>query len=198
MRNDTTTRPTSRKATMLLAVPVVSVSLAVAGCGGSSKTPTAADTVPAGATVNTAVAAGDPASQCPAQSTQKFAKTRFVTNLALSSGAFYQWLYKPYQAGKFTKGAKGRTTALVKASLAGAFAAKQLNDATKNVKADPTLCKAFITPLTSLSKTLDSVKDKVKGGDVSALAGAGTAMDELLNTAKKQGMNITPKTDVSF
>ncbi len=184
-----------RKTTIVLAVPVLSVTVALAGCGGSSRTATEANTVAAG---STASGNGDLTRQCPTDNTQAFPKTRFVTNLALGSGAFYQWLYKPYRAGKFTKGADGRTMALVKAGLAGAFAAKQFKDATENVKADPTLCKAFITPLTKLSNTMDNLKGQVTSGDLSAIAGAGTAVDGLLNMAKQNGMNVVPQENVKL
>ncbi|MGC5409957.1 hypothetical protein ACPXCX_40380, partial [Streptomyces sp. DT225] len=42
---------------------------------------------------------------------QKWAKTRFVANAGLAAGATYQWIVKPYRAGKFKKGADGRTFA---------------------------------------------------------------------------------------
>ena len=53
---------------------------------------------------------------------------------------------KPYKAGKFKKGAKGRTFALVKAGLAGAFTYNRLKAATENAKGDPLLSKA-VAPL---------------------------------------------------
>lgn len=187
-----------RKTTTVLAVPVLSVSLLLAGCGGSTQTASTANTVGAGSTVSASASDQDLTSQCPTDNTQSFAKTRFVTNLALGSGAFYQWLYKPYQAGKFQQGANGRTMTIVKAGLAAAFAGKQLKDATANVKADPTLCKVFITPLTKLSNTLDGLKGKITSGDLGAIAGAGTAMDQLLSTAKSNGVNVTPQENVKF
>ncbi|MBK7721372.1 MAG: hypothetical protein IPI32_03845 [Austwickia sp.] len=187
-----------RKTTTVLAVPVLSVSLLLAGCGGSSKTATSTNTVAAGSTATAAADPQDLTSQCPADNTQAFPKARFVTNLALGSGAFYQWLYKPYKAGKFEKGASGRTMTMIKAGLAGAFAAKQLKDATNNVKADPTLCKAFITPLTKLSNTLEGLKGNITSGDFGAIAGAGTAMDQLLSTAKSKGIEVTPQENVKL
>lgn len=185
-----------RKTRTVLAVPVLSVSLLLAGCGGSSQTASTADTVPAASAATSSDA--DLTSQCPAENTQAFPKARFVTNLALGSGAFYQWLYKPYRAGKFQKGADGRTMTIVKGVAAGAFAAKQLKDATANVKADPTLCKVFITPLTKLSNTLEGLRSKITSGDLSAIAGAGTAMDELLSTAKSRGIDVVPQENVKL
>ncbi len=176
-----------RKSTSLIAVPVLSASLLLTGCGSGKTTTTsggaAASSSVAGSTATTA-------SQCPTDNTQSFAKTRFVTNVGLASGVFYQWIYKPYQAGKFTKGADGRTFALVKAGLAGAFAAKQLKDATNNVKSDPTLCKVFITPMTKIGDQLSSLTDKIKGGDTAAITGLAGSMTELEGLAKKNGMDI--------
>lgn len=55
---------------------------------------------------------------------------------------------KPYRAGKFKKGADGRTFALGKAGLAGGFACNRLKAATENAKGDPLLSKA-VAPLTA-------------------------------------------------
>ncbi len=74
---------------------------------------------------------------------QKFAKTRFVANAGLAAGATYQWIVKPYREGKFKKGAKGRTFALIKAGLAGAFAYNRLKAAAENAKGDPLLSKRW-------------------------------------------------------
>ncbi|MFF9196949.1 hypothetical protein ACF09L_17270 [Streptomyces sp. NPDC014779] len=86
---------------------------------------------------------------------QKLAKTRFVANAGLAAGATYQWIVKPYRAGKFKKGADGRTFALVKAGLAGAFTYNRLKAAVNNAKGDPLLSKA-VAPL---SAGIDSLKD---------------------------------------
>lgn len=179
-----------RKTTSLIAVPLVSASLVLTGCGGGSNTNTT--TRPA-ATASQSVADADPAASCPTDNTQSFAKTRFVANVALAAGASYQWLVKPYQAGKFQKGADGRTLALVKAGLAGAFAAKQIKDATNNVKADPTLCKVFITPMTKLSQQLDGIGDKIRGGDLAAVGALGGSLTQIQDLAKSKGMEINPQ-----
>ena len=63
---------------------------------------------------------------------QKFAKTRFVANAGLAAGATYQWIVKPWRAGKFKSGADGRRVALVKAGLAGTFAYNRLKAASRN------------------------------------------------------------------
>jgi hypothetical protein len=105
----------------------------------------------------------------------KLAKTKFVANAALASGAFYQWVYKPFKAGTFKSGAKGRTAALIKGGLAGAFTYNRLKAALNDAKGDPTLSKAT----TALSSAVDGIKSlpsKIKGGtatdaDVNQLTG---------------------------
>ncbi|MFF4327298.1 hypothetical protein ACFYZT_12315 [Streptomyces sp. NPDC001591] len=95
---------------------------------------------------------------------QKFAKTRFVANAGLAAGATYQWIIKPYRAGKFKKGAKGRTFALIKAGLAGAFAYNRLKAAAENAKGDPLLSKA-VGPLTAGIDSLKNLAGKLRKGE---------------------------------
>lgn len=187
-----------RKTTSLIAVPVLSASLLLTGCGGSTKTAsTVAASVPSAAASSTptpsAVASASStgaASSCPTDNTQTFAKTRFVTNVGLAAGTFYQWIYKPYQDGKFAQGASGRTVTLIKAGLAGAFAAKQVKDATENVKADPTLCKIFIVPMTALGDQLSVLKDKVSSGDLTGITDIAGQVGSITDLAKANGLSI--------
>ncbi|WTT05902.1 hypothetical protein OG361_12255 [Streptomyces sp. NBC_00090] len=98
---------------------------------------------------------------------QKLAKTRFVANAGLAAGATYQWIVKPYRAGKFTKGADGRTLALVKAGLAGAFTYNRLKAAVNNAKGDPLLSKA-VAPLSAGIESLKELGTKLRKGEVGA------------------------------
>ncbi len=95
---------------------------------------------------------------------QKFAKTRFVANAGLAAGATYQWIVKPFRAGKFKKGADGRRIALVKAGLAGAFTYNRLKAATKNAQGDPALAKA-VAPLTAGIDALKDLPSKLRKGE---------------------------------
>ncbi|MFD3571688.1 hypothetical protein [Streptomyces sp. NPDC058667] len=115
---------------------------------------------------------------------QKLAKTRFVANAGLAAGATYQWIVKPYRAGKFTKGADGRTFALVKAGLAGAFTYNRLKAAVNNAKGDPLLSQA-VAPL---SAGIDSLKDlgtKLRKGEAGE-ADVG-AFENIINSVKDAG-----------
>ncbi|MDX2395902.1 MULTISPECIES: hypothetical protein [unclassified Streptomyces] len=110
------------------------------------------------------LAAATPTPTTPAEK-QKFAKARFVANAGLAAGATYQWIIKPYQAGKFKKGASGRTFALIKAGLAGAFAYNRLKAAATNAKGDPLLSKAM-GPLTAGIESLKGLGTKLRKGQV--------------------------------
>ncbi len=103
------------------------------------------------------------ASPSNSAATVKLAKTKFVANAGLAAGAFYQWLYKPFKAGTFKKGAKGRTAALIKGGLAGAFTYNRLSAALTDAKGDPTLSKAT-GALSAGMASLKGLASKVRGG----------------------------------
>ncbi|MFF3391197.1 hypothetical protein ACFYW1_09755 [Streptomyces sp. NPDC002669] len=115
---------------------------------------------------------------------QKFAKTRFVSNAGLAAGATYQWIVKPYRAGTFKKGADGRTFALVKAGLAGAFTYNRLKAAAVNAKGDPLLSKA-VAPLTAGIESLKGLGTKLRKGE----AGEGDigVFESVINSVKDAG-----------
>lgn len=115
---------------------------------------------------------------------QKLAKTRFVANAGLAAGATYQWIVKPYRAGKFKKGADGRTFALVKAGLAGAFTYNRLKAAVNNAKGDPLLSKA-VAPLSSGIESLKDLGTKLRKGEAGA-ADVG-AFEKIIGGVKDAG-----------
>lgn len=146
-------------------------------CGSDSATKS-------NAAQNTAVAAAATPSGSSTAEKQKLAKTRFVANAGLAAGATYQWIVKPWKAGKFKKGAKGRKLALVKAGVAGAFAYNRLKAAKKNAEGDPTLSKA-IAPLSAGIDALKNLPSKLRKGD-STDATAGS-FDDIINKVKDAG-----------
>ncbi|MFJ8000862.1 hypothetical protein ACIQ7D_27675 [Streptomyces sp. NPDC096310] len=155
-------RVTVRRAALALLLSCALL-LTTAACGGASS-PKAGKA--AGAAQVTSAAEMAAASPTGSAEKQKFAKTRFVANAGLAAGATYQWIIKPYKAGKFKKGAKGRKFALVKAALAGAFTYNRLKAATKNAKGDPLLSKA-VAPLTAGIASLKGMATKLRKGDAS-------------------------------
>ncbi|MCZ0989501.1 hypothetical protein [Streptomyces diastatochromogenes] len=146
-------------------------------CGSSEKTSTKD---------SAQIAAVDAATPSPSTSAerQKFAKARFVANAGLAAGAVYQWIVKPWKAGKFKKGAKGRKLTLVKAGLAGGFAYNRLKAAKKNAQGDPLLSKA-LAPLTAGIESLKSLPSKLRSGD----EGAAGVFDDIINKVKDAGQS---------
>ncbi|MBW8796355.1 MAG: hypothetical protein JF597_22985 [Streptomyces sp.] len=147
----------------------------VTACAGSTRSKS----------VDTGLAAA-PVADTPSPSTsaekQKFAKTRFVANAGLAAGATYQWIVKPWKAGKFKKGAHGRTFALIKAAAAGGFAYKRLKAAQRNAQGDPLLSKA-LAPLTTAIDGLKGLPAKLRKGDT----GAASSFNDVINSVKDAG-----------
>lgn len=123
-----------------------------------------------GTSTNAATSASQSASaanaSCAQAGTRKIPKTRLLADLGLTYGAFQRYLYKPYKAGAFQKGANGRTKALVKAGLATAAIVKLLSNASKNAAADPTLCK-YVPNINNIKSSLSTLVGKVKNGSAS-------------------------------
>jgi len=121
----------------------------------------------------------------------KFAKTKFVLHTGLALGAFKRWIYNPWRAGTFKKGAGGRTKALVKAGLAAAFTANELKNARNAALSDDRL--------RGIGQRLGPLQEKVKGlvpgfrdgnfsaGDVAALA---AGLGGVTALASKLGVNV--------
>ncbi|MER6733756.1 hypothetical protein [Streptomyces puniciscabiei] len=144
-------------------------------CGSSEKTSTK-DTA--------AVQAAPTATPSPTTSAerQKFAKARFVANAGLAAGATYQWIVKPWKAGKFKKGAQGRKLTLVKAGLAGAFTYNRLKAAVRNAQGDPLLSKA-LAPLNAAIDGLKNLPAKLRSGDGNAAG----AFNDIIGKVKEAG-----------
>ncbi len=153
---------------MLLSCTVL---VGIAGCGGDG-----------GGTrsVSGSVSPGD----TPSAQKQKLARTRFVANAGLAAGATYQWIVKPYRAGKFRKGADGRRLTLVKAGLAGGFAYSRLKAAVADAKGDPLLSKA-VAPLTTGIESLKGLGEKLRRGQ----AGEGDigAFEDVIDNVRGAG-----------
>lgn len=177
----------------LIAVLVIPVVLLVGGCGhkqaSTGSNASSSESIPADPSGDAGDAA--PISQtCPAQATTSFAKTKFVAHSGLAFGAFHRWLWKPFQAGTFKKGANGRITAFVKGGLAALFVKREVRLAATDVQADPTLCKAIIAPLDKLGDTVQAAFDKLKGGDASGITDLNSSIGSIESTSQKDGVAI--------
>lgn len=166
--------------TTLAAVTLAASLLVLPACSSSSKDSVSAVGAAAGAT--------------PTSSADrvKFAKTKFVANASLAAGAAYQWLYKPFKAGTFKSGAKGRTFALVKGGLAGAFTYNRLKAALNDAKGDPTLSKAT-DALSSGIEGLKNLPSKIRGGNAtdSDFNQVQSVVDGVKKAASQNGLNVT-------
>ncbi|MFJ6630053.1 hypothetical protein ACIQMR_01425 [Streptomyces sp. NPDC091376] len=138
--------------------------------------------------------AGGGASPTSSAEKQKFAKTRFVANAGLAAGATYQWIVKPYRAGKFKKGADGQKVALVKAGLAGAFAYNRLKAASNNAKGDPLLSKA-VAPITAGIESLKGLGTKLRKGQAneSDVGAFEDVITNIKNAGKSAGAEVKDK-----
>ncbi|MDR3664212.1 MAG: hypothetical protein P4L86_28170 [Mycobacterium sp.] len=177
----------------LIAVLIIPVVLLVGGCGHkqatTGSTASSSDSLPADPSGDAGDAA--PISQtCPAQATTSFAKTKFVAHSGLAFGAFHHWLWKPFEAGTFKKGANGRITSFIKGGLAALFVKREIRLATTDVQADPTLCKAIIAPLDKVGDTVQAAFDKLKGGDASGVTDLNSSIGAIESSSQTNGVPI--------
>lgn len=179
----------------ILIVPALLFALLVGGCGAATSNTTAArgsttSSQPAGSASSTGPSSSAP---CPTSNTRSFAKTRFVADVGGSLFLMNRYILAPYQAGKFRKGASGRTFAIVKAGIAAASTAKLLSNAAANAKANPTLCKSVAGPLSQLSTTLSGAVSSLKSGtlDTGALAGLSGLVGSVKAGAAKAGIPLS-------
>jgi len=93
-----------------------------------------------------------------------------------------RYVVQPYRAGTFSKGAKGRTAAIVKAGLAAVTTAKLVKSASENAKANPTLCKTVAQPLAALFTSVSDLARGFKSGSVDS--GTIATLSGLLTKAK--------------
>lgn len=130
-----------------------------------------------------------------AEGPARFGKTRIAVNLGLAAGATKRWIVDPAQEGGFAKGAPKRKRTIAKAIVAGAFAAKQLNDARKLAERDPEL-KPLLAKIAGLTAVLGGLTTALQDGkvDVQDLAGAGTDVDQLLDVGKTLGLDVKERT----
>ncbi|MBE7160889.1 MAG: hypothetical protein INR72_06545 [Williamsia herbipolensis] len=178
------TTPVTRRLAVLLMILVAPIAL-LAGCKKSDSSSSAA---PSSAVVASQSAS---ATDCPTSNTTSFAKTKFVAHSGLAFGAFHRYLYKPYKAGTFTKGADGRLTAFAKGGLAALFIKREIRLASEDVKANPTLCRTIAAPLARIGDTVQSAFDKAKSGDASGLDDVQSAVTSVSSSSKKDGVDIT-------
>ncbi len=182
---------------LALVLPV----LVIAGCGPTSTgsvAPSAAATPTTATPTSAAQGTADNAPidpTCPATSTTAFAKTKFVGHAGLAFGAFHRYLWKPYRAGTFGRGASGRVTAFVKGGLAALFVKREVRLADEDAKADPTLCRAIAAPLATIGNDVTSAVDELRSGNAAGVNGVDSAISSVESSSGTQGTPITENED---
>lgn len=131
------------------------VSLTLIGCGPNNSASAGGPATPV--TSSSSVA-------CQQVGTVHFDKTKFVLHAGLAFGAFHHFIYKPFKAGSFASGARGRLGTLVKAGLAGAFVVHELKLAKQDAESSPTLCH-LAAPFDEAAAALSGITSKLHSGD---------------------------------
>jgi len=183
-----------RAALLLLLLVAASV---LVGCGGEDTTTTGASPAPGVSTPGAAGESGPAGASCPSENTRSFAKTRFAADLGGAAFLTKRYIYDPYQAGTFRKGAEGRTAAVVKAGLAAAASVKLLKNARENAQANPTLCRTVAAPMAAAIASLGGVTAALAAGDLGVLGSLGPALDSLRGLASQAGVEV-PEQEVGL
>jgi hypothetical protein len=176
-----------RKASGFIAA--VLLLIALAGCSGGHKSQASASSTH----VSTTIVA------CSQVGTKRLAKTRFLLHAGLGIGAFRHFVYEPFKAGKFNKGADHRVKAMVVAGGAALFAYHELKTAKGFAEADKTLCK-LVAPIDKLTAALPSLGSGLKSGQLNSTGIATTAQNvaSFKGSATKLGAPITERVPPSI
>ncbi len=190
----------------LVVLTVVLGALVLVGCGKSTTTSAGSSagvtsSVPAAGAAGGAGTSGSgpttSAGGCPTSNTKSFAKSKFVLHVGLAAGTFHRYLYKPFKAGTFHKGASGRISGLVKGGATALFDEHEIRQAITDVKANPTLCKVLIAPLSEVADKFTAMKSKLTSGDTTSLDTVNSSLSSISSTSAKDGTPITERTDQS-
>lgn len=147
--------------------------LVLAACGGTT-------------TSTTTNAAGQTVVTCHTS----FAKTKFVFHAGLALGAFHRYIYKPYRAGLFKKGAPGRTKALVKAGASALFIYHELKIAAQDARCDGPTLRRLAAPVSSALTAFSSLKGALTAGNLGGISGAGALLSGLTSKANQNGITL--------
>lgn len=175
-----------------LLLSLLTAVLVLVGCGGDDTSTTGT-----GASGSAGPGASAEPAACPSENTRSFAKTRFVADLGGAAFLTKRYIYDPYQAGTFQRGADGRTAAIVKAGLAAAASGKLLKNARDNAQADPTLCRTIAQPLNTAIAAVGGVTAALASGDLTALGSLGSILDNLRGVASQNGIEV-PEREVGL
>jgi len=118
-----------------------------------------------------------------------FAKTKFLLHTGLAAGAFYRYIYDPWRAGAFKKGAPGRAKAIAKAAASGIVVVHELKIAARDAQCDGPALKALARPM-SAAVAASGALTALTGGGLGSIGAAGSAFDDLKKAASAAGVSI--------
>jgi hypothetical protein len=122
----------------------------------------------------------------------KFAKAKFVIHGGLAYGAFHRYIYKPYKAGSFKKGAPKRKRSIAKAAIAGAFTINELRLMRNAALSDDKL-RPLADRIGNITPALVALASRFKDGrlgSASDLTGVSSQLDALIAAAKAAGVKV--------
>ncbi|HEY2160512.1 MAG TPA: hypothetical protein VGH24_04335 [Solirubrobacteraceae bacterium] len=156
----------------LLPLLLVSVALAVAGCGNKVTTVTGSN------------------GQVTTKTTVSFAKTKFLLHAGLAFGTFHHFIYGPLKAGDFAHPLSHKAT-LAKAVVAGAFIIHEVKIALTDAQSSAILSK-LVSPLTALGAGLAGVVAGIKSGhvDTSKITSSNSSISSIESTASSVGAKV--------
>lgn len=186
----------ARLSALLVSIVLASsLSFSLTACGSQSQsagsTGQTASALGASGATTAAASAGAP---CPATNAVAFAKTRFVLHAGEAFGVFHRYLYRPYRSGAFASGAHGRLLAFAKAGAAALFIKRQVRLATEDAKANPTLCRAIIAPLTTVEDTVSNALSQLRNGDPAGIESANSAVGQAQSASAQRGVAVPDNT----
>ncbi|HUK98189.1 MAG TPA: hypothetical protein VLV46_11075 [Gaiellaceae bacterium] len=120
-----------------------------------------------------------------------FAKTKFLLHTGIAAGAFYRYIYDPWRAGAFKKGAPGRAKALAKAAASGVVVVHELKIAARDAQCDGPALKALARPMTAAVGAAGALTSPASlTGGLGSIGTAGAAFDDLKSAAAAAGVSI--------
>lgn len=156
---------------------VLTATLGAAGCGDKTKTVTG--TSAGGQTTTRTVP------------DVRLAETKFVLHTGLALGAFRRWIYRPWKAGTFKRGADGRVKALAKGAVAGAFTVKELESARNAALSDDRL-RGLGDSMTKLIGQAQGLLPGLRSGTPSAgsIASLASGFEGITGLASQRGVIV--------
>jgi hypothetical protein len=161
-----------RRAVALL---MVLLAVAIAGCGTKQVTVTGANGQATTETVKNI----------------HFANTKFVLHMGLAFGAFHRYIYKPLKDGALRAGAPHRIATLAKGALAAAFIVHELRIAREDALSSNQL-RPLLVKLDNLESRIRGLIPGLKSGSASsaAISGASSATSGLGSQSHGLGVPI--------